>query len=295
MIKVKKYYFCNVPFITFGENILNMKKIILIGITLIIANLGFSQLDDNVNDVKNFRFGLKGNLTVDWLKPDNSKKFKNDGSSLGYGWGAQLEYRLNKTASIVTGIGLQTAKGKINFYDATSKDSTFYILNKDEEFQQFDHLLLDSTGFNNYFLQSRKYRINYVTIPIALKMKTKEIGYFTYYGQFGLNIGFKSKVRVEDEVKENSSEGITTKSDLDLAKGITFGRMGVIFGGGAEYTISGSTALFFDLTYNFYFTNVLDHDDEYLGVKDYKVESGYKRIKQKATPGSVVLTVGILF
>jgi hypothetical protein len=35
-----------------------------------------------------------------------------------------------------------------------------------------------------------------VNIPIILKMKTKEIGYFTYFGEFGAVLGFKTKARV---------------------------------------------------------------------------------------------------
>ncbi len=270
-----------------------MKKILLLSIAYLIGNLSFAQLDNNENNVKNFRFGLKGNLSIDWMKPENQKKFVSNGSSLGYGWGAQLEYRLNKTASLVTGVGLQTSYGKIGFFEASSKDSVYYILNKDEEFQDFNTTnLLDSTN-TAFWLKDRKYKINYVTIPIALKMKTKEIGYFTYYGTFGLNLGIKTKATVEDNVQLLNAT--TTNSDLDLNSGASFARTGLIIGGGAEYTVSGSTALFFDLTYNYFFSNALDGDDKYLGVKDYTTDTGFKEIKQKAIPGSVALTVGVLF
>lgn len=270
-----------------------MKKILLFSFIYLLGNISFAQLDNSQNNVKNFRFGLKGNLSIDWMKPENKKKFVSNGSGLGYGWGAQLEYRLNKTASIVTGIGIQTAIGKIGFYEASSKDSVFYILNKDEEFLEFNTTnLLDSTN-TSFWLKDRKYKINYITIPIALKMKTKEIGYFTYYGTFGLNLGIKTKATVEDNVEILNA--VTTNSDLDLNSGASIARTGIIIGGGAEYTISGSTALFFDLTYNYFFSNALNGDDKYLGVKDYTVDTGFKNINQKAIPGSVALTVGILF
>jgi len=278
-----------------------MKKIVVLSIAYLLTNIGFAQIDDAENNVKNFRFGLKGNLSVDWLTPENEKKFKSNGSGIGYGWGAQLEYRLNKTASIVSGFGIQTAKGKIGFFDSSisANDTTIYILNKDEEFVTFNRDLLDSTGYSAYQLINRKYSINYVTIPIALKMKTKEIGYFTYYGQFGLNLGIKTKVRVDDEVIPFKSEAPVgnqlENTKLDLTKGIQPIRSALIVGGGAEYTISGTTAVFFDLTYNYFFTNALKKNDEYLGVKDVLEPTGYKEIKQKAIPGSVALTVGILF
>ena len=51
------------------------------------------------------------------------------------------------------------------------------------------------TGNNIYWLKERKYKVNYVTIPIGLKLKTKEIGYLTYFGEFGGNIGIPYKTR----------------------------------------------------------------------------------------------------
>ncbi|MCT4580216.1 MAG: PorT family protein [Flavobacteriales bacterium] len=268
-----------------------MKKILLLSIAYLIGNLSFAQLDNNENNVKNFRFGLKIDLSVDWMKPEDQRNFKSNGSSVGYGWGAQLEYRLNKTASIVTGFGLQTARGKIDYIGATSFDSTYYILNNDQEFVDFD--TTNFSGNNLYWLQNRNYKINYVTIPIALKMKTKEIGYFTYYGTFGLNLGIKTKSTVNDEVVLNTSTNKTNIENLDISSETSFARTGLIIGGGAEYTISGNTALFFDVTYNYFFSNAVKKNDKYLGV--YKNGDFKNDINQKFIPGSVALTVGVLF
>lgn len=268
-----------------------MKKILLFSFIYLLGNMAFSQIDNLENNAKNIRFGLKGNLSIDWMKPENQKKFLSNGSGLGLGWGAQLEYRLNKTLSIATGFGLQTTKGAIDFDEASSANKTYYYLNKDEEFQTFSNVNpLTDTTFNLFLLKDRKYKINYVTIPVSLKMKTKEIGYFTYYGQFGLNLGIKTKAIVEDEVELNGAP--TTNTDLDLNSGASLLRTGLIIGGGAEYTISGSTALFFDITYNYFFTNAVDKDDKYLNALK---EGQYSSVNQKFIPGSVALTVGILF
>lgn len=268
-----------------------MKKILLISLTYLLGNFAFAQIDDAENNAKNIRFGLKGNLSIDWLKPEDKRNFLSNGSGLGYGWGAQLEFRLNKTVSVVTGFGLQTAKGKIDYVGATSFDSTYYILNNDQEFLDFD--TASFSGNSVYWLQNRSYKINYVTIPIALKMKTKEIGYFTYYGTFGLNLGIKTKTKVDDEVIATTGTNKTTIKDLDLSSQTSFARTGLIIGAGAEYTISGTTALFFDVTYNYFFSNAVKKNDDYLGL--YKNNEYQKEINQKFIPGSVALTVGILF
>lgn len=268
-----------------------MKKILFLSIAYLIGNVSFAQLDNNENNVKNFRFGLKANLSIDWMKPEDQRNFLSNGSGLGYGWGAQLEYRLNKTVSVVSGFALQTAKGKINYAGATSFDSTYYILNNDQNFVDFD--TSNFAGNNLYWLQNRNYKINYVTIPIALKMKTKEIGYFTYYGTFGLNLGIKTKSKVNDEVIANTSTNKTNIKNLDISSQTSFARTGLIIGLGSEYSISGTTALFFDVTYNYFFSNAVKKDDKYLGVlKNNKYSS---KINQKFIPGSVTMTVGILF
>lgn len=272
-----------------------MKKILLFSFIYLLGNIGFSQIDNSENNAKNIRFGLKANLSIDWMKAENQKKFTSDGSGLGLGWGAQLEYRLNKTLSVVTGFGLQTAKGKIDYLGGTSSDSLYYILNKDEEFQTFD--TANFTGNEVYLLRNRSYKINYITIPVLLKMKTKEIGYFTYYGQFGLNLGFKTKAKVTDNVSSTTSntDSEVEIKDLDLNSGASFARAGLIVGGGAEYNISGSTAIFFDLTYNYFFSNAVSKSDKYLGAYDIDESTLYKKVNQKFIPGSVALTVGILF
>ncbi len=278
-----------------------MKKIIIIGVALLLSGISFAQ-SGGENNVKNFRFGLKGNLSLDWMKPENEKKFTSGGSALGYGWGIQMEYRLNQTVSIVSGFGIQTAKGKINYFDAPSKDSVFYILDRDSEFVVFDTASFSKN--EEFQLLQRKYAINYVNIPVALKMKTKEIGYITYYGTFGLNLGIKTKARVKDDIQKSTLSGDslviidntkTTNDKLDATKSMSPLRAGLVIGGGGEYTIAGTTAVFFDLTYNYFFTNAVKKHDKYLGVRDYEQETGYKEITQKFIPGSVTLTVGILF
>ncbi len=246
------------------------------------------------NNIKNFRFGLKGALSVDWMSPDNEKKFQSNGAGVGYGWGAQMEFRLNSVTSISTGFGLYTNVGGLDFLSASSADSAYYLLNQDEEFVAFSDSATNA-GFDSYLLKSRNYKINYVSIPFAVKMKTKEIGYLTYFGEFGANIGVKTKTRVNDEVYVNGSSSVSEVKDLDLDAGTQPVRLGLLVGGGAEYNFSGSTSMFFGLHYNHFFTNALKKEDPYLR-EDINASTGQgTAITQKAIPGSISLTVGILF
>lgn len=274
-----------------------MKKVIYAIVGLLIMNSSFGQVSvSEDNNIKNFRFGLLGESSINWLSPDNQKKFQNGGTPLGFGWGIQMEFRLNKVTSIVTGFGLYNTKSKLDFAGASSADTAYYLLNKDASFVNFSDSATNlAAGNTMYWLQNRTYKINYVTIPLAIKMKTKEIGYMTYFGQFGANIGIKTKTRVNDEVIAYGSSNKTTISDLNLDKGTQPVRMGLTIGGGGEYNFSGTTSLFFGVNYNHFFTNALKKEDPYLmkGVDANGV--GGTPIAQKAIPGSVSVVVGILF
>lgn len=272
-----------------------MKKVIYAIVGLLVMNSSFGQVSvSEDNNIKNFRFGLLGESSINWLSPDNQKKFLNNGTGLGFGWGAQLEFRLNKVTSIITGFGLYNTKYKLDFTGASSADTAYYLLNKDDAFVNFSDSASNSKN-SMYWLQNRTYKINYVTVPIAIKMKTKEIGYMTYFGQFGANIGIKTKTRVNDEVIAYGSSNKTTISDLNLDKGTQPIRLGLLIGGGAEYNFSGSTSLFFGVNYNHFFTNALKKEDPYLmkGVDANGV--GGAKVAQNAIPGSISIVLGVLF
>jgi opacity protein-like surface antigen len=289
-----------------------MKKLILLATVLFglntITNAQVSVTEEN--DVKNFRFGLLGGLSIDWLNVDNEKKFLSGGAGLGYHWGLQLEFKLNKTLSFVSGLSLTTNTMQLNYNSATSADTVLYILDKDEAFVPFGgdsasiYSSLLNTNNNAYWLKDRKIKANYVNIPIALKMKTKEIGYLTYFGMFGANIGIKTGAKTNDMVQELNVDtlGVFTfdesleKSKLDITKGVQPVRVGLKIGFGAEYNISGSTSLYGELNYNHYFINALrkESNEDFLNKYDY-ADKRFENVGAKAIPGSVSLTIGVLF
>ena len=75
----------------------NMKKILTITALALIANVGLAQ----ENEIKNFRFGLVVDPSVNWLKPEGKIIAKN-GAGVKFGGGIILEFRLAKVASFQT-------------------------------------------------------------------------------------------------------------------------------------------------------------------------------------------------
>jgi hypothetical protein len=273
-----------------------MKKFAL----LFIAVLGL-QFANAQDEGKSFRFGLRLDPSINWFKVDNEKKFENGGAGVGFGWGLHTEIKLSENASWTNAIGLFYDKGNIDFATASNSDSTYYLLNKDDEVIEFpsDNQIGFGVDTSLYLLKSRSYSINYAHLQTCIKMKTKEIGMITYFGQFGLNLGIKTKARVNDETSKfdiTSSLGWSDHPNekIDITKDAAFMKLGINIGFGLEFNISGSTSAFACLSYNHGFTNAVKSDSDYLrkyNNSTNKLES----ITQKVTARNIALTIGILF
>ena len=99
----------------------------------------------------------------------------------------------------------------------------------------------DATGNENADLN-----VNYLEIPFILKLKTNEIGYVRYFGQFGLN----NAVKVGDKLQEGN--------DTEFTDAGTF-NTGLNMGGGLEYSISQQTSAVAGVYYVNGFSKVFDN------------------------------------
>jgi hypothetical protein len=256
-----------------------MKKILILVFLMVAGRFAFAQ--DGDAELKNFRFGLKGTPSFSWYKPDDKKKFENGGLLFKFGWGLAMEFRLSKIASLATGLQVDYDGGSLRF-----KDTAFYFFSKDEIIAASDTA---GKVYAFFRLDERDYKVTYITLPFALKMKTNEIGYMTYFGQFGLNTSIKTKTRVNDKVLDPKTNTSSSQQDLDITDDMNFLKFALTIGAGFEYTFSGSTALTVGINYINGFSNVLKSNSKYL------LKSDGSALKQKATGNGVALTVGVLF
>ena len=296
-----------------------MKKILLIvSSTIVLAN---SILAQEAAD-KKYRFGLRVAPTPTWLRSDESKFISKSGTKFGLGFGLQVEFRINSTASFVTGVGGDFLGGKQNYnYDQG------YVLSKDGEY--VDSKTIDFTksaeeikveallnGNKFYELKSRSIKATYITIPVLLKLMTKDISGFKYFGIFGGNIGIQSKFKATDEITELAANvtGTTTvynsgTSSLKIDEMRPSGdlipfNIGLNAGLGAEYNLSGSTSVFFSINYLRGFINNYQKNSEIMvdKMKDNINNSNNIgnaeepiRSKQSAFSDGIQINIGILF
>ncbi len=118
------------------------------------------------------------------------------------------------------------------------------------------------------------YKLQYLEIPLGLKLNTNRIGYMSYYGQFGFQPAVKLNAKGKSEAFPNS------KIDDEVR---WFNLMYYI-GAGLEYYLGGSeksSALTFGVIYK-------------KGINDITKENGGRRT-DKVLMSHLVLQAGIIF
>jgi hypothetical protein len=280
-----------------------MRKFFTIGLFALTASFALAQGSSD-SDGK-VRFGLKVTPSVNWYKPDG-KFISGNGAVPKFGGGLVLEFRLAKIISLQSGLQVDFSGGKVKYGNGAtpvspnSNSVSYYYNNLDETIVKYDSSLYKSSSHTHYQLNDRSYTVSYVTIPLTLKMKTKEIGSMTYYGQFGVNNSIRWKATATDDVQAITATGLgahETKQKIDVTKDVNIYSASLNIGLGAELNLSGSTSLTFGLNYLSGFTNFVKDDSKYLErrANDGTGKGAFSGQPQKLNSNSIVLLIGVLF
>lgn len=210
----------------------------------IFASIVLFSLISVVASGQDVRFGFQCSPAFSWMATNNNK-INPSGSNLGLKLGMLAEYFFRDNYAVSTGIGFAFNHGGTLQHEFGGTYWTRSGLAAP----------LDSLGDG----VKLKYGIQYVEIPVALKMKTREFGYLRYFLEPGITIGFKSQGRGkligltydgksigEDGDKINIRREI---NGLNLSWGIT---------GGLEYALTESTSLIGGIGFQIGFTDVTD-------------------------------------
>jgi len=251
-----------------------MKKLSFILVFSLCASL-FVKAQESSGGFKSFSFGLKAIPSLSFFKSETAD-FENASPKLNFGYGLITEFHFAPNYSLLTGLEIKDNGGNLNYVNR----NVFYTPEGDA----------DSMFF---YVHNRKIFTKYLNIPLVLKLKTNEIGYLKYYGQFGVDAGFRLKARATDEGRYENTTSISSKSDVVIDNEINLIRLALNVGLGAEYNLSGGTSLVIGLNYSNGFTNMLKKESKNL----FKLDDNnrLKELNQKAYNSYVALTVGILF
>ncbi|NNC83415.1 MAG: PorT family protein [Flavobacteriales bacterium] len=261
-----------------------MKKIFLpiIAICLTISSL-------NAQDDRPVRIAFAIQPATSWLAPEGDILEK-DANRLAFSYGIITDFTIagNPNYAFSTGILINSQGGTIK--NTRYHDGTTMVMPKGDTV---------STLIDEFAESTEKYRLQYLDIPLTLKLKTNEIGYFTYYGQFGLDLSFNIKAREDIEYKF-PSESEMSEEDLNISEDISFFRTALQVGAGVEYNISGDTYLVGGIVWNNGLNNIFS-DQNYIMEDDdgSPAITGNNSLREgekiKVTSNYLGLTLGVFF
>ncbi len=238
-----------------------MKRIaiLIIGLLSVFSLKIYGQNDEALTEFKFFRAGMYGTTGITWIKPD-MKEWTNEGVRFGYGYGFMAEFALAPNIIIASGFDVMYGSGKLKFAD------TLFI---------FDSSIAKQSDINSL------YKIQYLQIPITIKMRTNEINYFRYYMRLGSSLGFRIGTKYTEEISAKDGSLVSTPYDNEKAiDRVPLFRASFDVGGGIEYSLGGTTALLAEIYFNNGLTNSLKE---------------YNNFKYNAKVNYLMLRVGVLF
>lgn len=174
------------------------------------------------NAQENIRLGIHADPVISWFSSDVSE-IKNRGARPGFNFGLTLNKYFTKNYSFSTGLNIINAGGRL-----VSSDT----------------LILDFTNFNSEVLPGKPvvYKLQYLSVPIGLKLQTNEIGYISFFTDLGLDpkivIGGKADIPSLDIKGEKANRELNM---FNLSYHIS---------AGIDYSLGGTTAMVMGLTFD---------------------------------------------
>lgn len=244
-------------------------------ILLIVSFPHALKADENPNS-KSFQLGLTFSPNINWTKQSQGPMSPN-GSKFGYSWGFMADFNLNKNKQNYF-LNFEFLSTRVFNKIRIKEDGTVFTRkNNTSSFDQVD----------------LTYNINYIEVPISLKLKFNEIGYVTWFAQIGItpSILYSSKAKwtgivanssdeVSVEYYKNNSGEFDDNEFHNFSDDSKYYRFGTFLGAGMEYRFSGNTALLASIRYNNGLSNFLNDKED---------------PRVKATNKFIALHVGLLF
>lgn len=229
---------------------------------LVVAALSTSVMAQEAAD-KKYQAGLVAGFGMNFQEMGTTRM-----ESLGVGsdisLGANINIGLTETIAFNTGVEFDFERLRFN----SGSKPVYYWYNDKQILQQGE-----VAGINNpelFQVIERRQRVTYLSIPTMLMFRTHFIGYFRYFGKFGLRNSILLSNKYNDTgVNYDPDSPLGTPSASVEQENMEAGGEMLIFksavgaAGGAEWNFIGSTCLVAELGFYYGFTPLfLDRDVE---------------------------------
>ena len=233
-----------------------MKKIIASAAFLIcLAQFAQAQMFNEGE----LRIGVQVSPNFSWLATDDNTINEN-GRNFGLKFGVMGEYYFHERYALLSGIGLAFNHGGTLLHD-----------NGGELWTRSQTNMLEVPDFNDF-----EYQIQYVEIPLGLKLKTatkdsgSHSGFYFDIPVFTLGINTQARGTIKD----------TDVDKVDIKREVNFLAISWGAGMGWEYNVSSATTLVAGIAYQQYFTDITD---------DYPAD------RSKAKMHNITFRLGVYF
>lgn len=179
-------------------------------------------------DYGTIKLGIHFDPVISWFGPDITET-DSDGARAGFNLGLTFQNYFSDNYAFSSGISLITAGGRLASGDTT---------------------IMDFANFNQKVFpgQTVVYKIQYLSIPIGLKLQTNQIGYVTYF----TDVGIDPKVVIGGKVDIPSQNINGEKATTELR---TF-NLGWHISAGIEYSLGGQTAIVLGMNFENNFMDI---------------------------------------
>ncbi len=249
---------------------------LIISLLVVIGSIGYTNAQTDTTEIKSksvaadnyvpestfraVRLGIYGNIGSSWLQPKTTD-YESDGNRIGYSYGLLVDYNFTKNYTVSTGIAFNSLGGKIIYEDSAEISNNNNVMG----------------------MRSRAYRVNFIEIPTLLKLKTNQMGYFTYFAQLGVRHDFRVSSFADDNFVYGNPSKTLTSEDVEMKDYTSFYRLSFSFALGAEYAISQTFSAYASLGFDNGLTNALSNENKITKAKE---SAFFKKIS---------LTAGFLF
>ncbi len=234
-----------------------MKRLIIAVLFLMIVSGVSAQL----------KIGLRAAPQLTWSSPDN-KNTSTNGTRVNFGYGLTIDKYFSENYAIGTEFTL------LYFGTNLSLDQN--------KFTSVTHkgVMIPATEDLSY-----NYRMQYIQIPLLLKMRTKEIGYLRYYAEFGAAAAFLTRAKADVEmgafsvtevnINEPDEEDQFSIDPTGYQDGVSSFRGSVIIGGGLMYNSFSESYLTVGIRYDRSFTSFTEDDRWKTGLNGLALNVGF--------------------
>lgn len=263
-----------------------MKKILFTIIGLSIA------LSSKAQDAatKKIQAGLIIGTGMNFQKM-GTKYLEANGIGGDFNIGVNLNFSINENIAFNTGLEFDFSNIR---YSAPSSNPVFYRFSDTEILRKGDPTWEASNSV--FQLTERTQKATYVSIPTMFLFRTNFIGYFRYFGKFGLRNSFLVSSKTNDIGSLEGTDITIENNNMKRKNEMLFYKGAVGLCGGAEWNFTGSTCLMAELGYYYGFTPLYySPKEDKMSLYTSSLVDGNKFFSNAATQSQLMLKVSVLF